>query len=740
MNWIDSGQFKIADRNGRHYVFRRSNAGNTEINIPASIITKGHAKKWLKNNPNKVTNPTRHKPLVGIRQPGMKQFERIINGKKMIGFVNKDGKPYYLPAGKKPIVLTPKPSNMVFKCNTNFFKRVRNSNGATGFKATALANHNKLYTVPSGKMSMKKGMAQLGKGTQGVVFLAYTSPKGTYPVTIKVIPHDKTIKQQTADIEFDIQKKLYALVPGNIPEPYAITHDCKGFIPVSSWKNNSKKNIFDYTKQTVVFSEYINGGSLPDWMNRMSTRLSDNFMQSLISQVLHTLLFIGKRIPTFRHNDLHLDNILVKQNSWTKFPTFILNDFGWAYMGKGTNPLVDSAKHAGKFGIGPKTSSRYDMHLFLNELHKWIQGHGGKDKYTKTMAFIEKHLPAGYLGSNNMYINESRLKYGSALPGLNSLSDIIKDKYVHSPRNYIKNVINVKNYQNKKRALHAANNIEKTYIKATPRTRAIIKNILSARRTKSVSPRTPANLGPNLPRVHRGRKRSAPRPVAKNITPKKINFDNINMNVSPRSFLKLSPTSRARVMAIRKAGGAKPKTQFLIIPKPPAPKPKTPPKSPTANRNAKLSKSMLKSNKFNSLRVRMLSPGRNENYYNRWDRAKQKAVNIVTNRLRRGLPAFTPSPPKPHRFPSPPKPPRVFSPSKPKPTGVSKIARRVAYKVKFESNGRMKIAGNSGRAAFVNGMAVSMELLRTIAARYGVDITGLRKKTEIANKIFRNNK
>ena len=41
MSWINSRQFTIADRNGRHYVFRRNNAGNTEINIPKTIVSKG---------------------------------------------------------------------------------------------------------------------------------------------------------------------------------------------------------------------------------------------------------------------------------------------------------------------------------------------------------------------------------------------------------------------------------------------------------------------------------------------------------------------------------------------------------------------------------------------------------------------------------------------------------------------------------------------------------------------------
>jgi hypothetical protein len=228
-------------------------------------------------------------------------------------------------------------------------------------------------------------------------------------------------------------------------------------------------------------------------MERMNGRLSDAFMQNLMSQVLHTLLFIGKRIPSFRHNDLHLENILVKQSSFTKFPTFVLNDFGWASMGRGSNPLVDGEKHSGRFGIGPKTSSRYDMHLFLNELHKWMQTHGGRSKYPKAFAFIEKHVPAGYLGSTNKYISESRLKYGIPYPGLSGLSDIVKDPYVLSPKKFLRNVMNTIQLKRKQDAIFkSTKNIEKLHNNnsTTPRTRAIIKNILNCHRLfNKINPR-----------------------------------------------------------------------------------------------------------------------------------------------------------------------------------------------------------------------------------------------------------
>jgi hypothetical protein len=853
MSWINARQFSIANsRNGtRHYVFRRTNAGNTEINIPKNITTKGKAIAWLKANPNKVKNPTSFKakrsPLKGVQAPGLRPFERIINGKKMIAFATKNGKTRYSPvrAGLvRAVALAPPKANRNYKCNTQFYKRVRNSNGATGFNSTlnqfvwhdgkAIRKH--LYTINNRRIPVTKGLGKLGKGTQGRVFLAYTTPKGDFPVTIKVIPHDKEHRKQSADTEFAIQKRLYKIIPGSIPEPYKILHDCKEFIPASSWAvNNKKANIFNYKDQTVTFTEYINGGSLPNWMNRMSSQLDDNFMQNLISQVLHILAFIQKRIPSFRHNDLHLDNILVKMSA-SKYPTYILNDFGWASIGPKSNPLVNGAKHAGTFGIGPLTSGRYDMHLFLNELHKWMQTHGGRAKFPKAFAFIEKYLPDGYRGSTNKHISESRLKYGDKAPALPTLRDIIRDSYVKAPKNIVNNTYNFLKLSQMKNKM-TKNNIEKILKSnsVTPRKRAIAqgkKNIMNEQiknptwmspvyaptnsnkkrylssskkpnpynayagyepphwkaqynnlqklRKRTHSPATPANNGGSKRRKTSSRKKATKSVNRNRTSPKKLNFSPYkNMKLSPRSFLKLSPRSRAammvkprgmpgqshailvvnksrrigsntvRPMFVMKASNNVPRLPFGMGPKPrPSPVKVSPKKSP----NFKPSASMLRSAKFNALRVKLTSPSSNmtgKNYQDRWNRAKIKAINFIANRVKRGLSPFPATPAKPaaqRRNSPPPAPaPRNRSPVNARLAALlertKKANRRSKYRTTYTpKTGRMKIEGNKGRLSYVNGTGVSLAYLKNIAAKYGVNISGLRSKESIANKIFRNNK
>jgi hypothetical protein len=813
MNWINSGHFQIADRNNRHYVFRRTNAGNTEINIPKNVVTKGRAKAWLKANPNKVKNPTSFKakrsPLKGVQAPGLRPFERIINGKKMIAIATKNGKTRYSPVrtgAVRGLVLPAAPkANRNYKCNTQFYKRVRNSNGKTGFNASLNMNMKisntltlkRLYTVTNRRIPVTKGLGKLGKGTQGRVFLAYTTPEGQWPVTIKVIPHDKEHRKQTADIEFGIQQKLHKIIPGSIPAPYKILHDCKEFIPASSWAGNKKTNLFNYKDQTVTFTEFIDGGSLPNWMNRMNAKLDDDFMQNLISQVLHILAFIQKRMPSFRHNDLHLDNILVKQNPNGKYPAYVLNDFGWASIGPKTNPLVNGAKHAETFGIGPITSSRYDMHLFLNELHKWLQTHGGRAKYPKAFAFIEKYVPDGYRGSTNKHIRESRLKYGDKASGLPSLRDIVRDPYVKAPKNLLNNTNSIFILRRKMNKL-TKNNLEKLLKSnsVTPRKLALAQktknirnnaiknptwmspvyvptssqkrmpnlnmlnmynpnapgymgpgkppnawkqqnNALLKMRKRTPSPATPANNGGSKRRKTSSRKKVA-KSVGRNRTsPKKINFSPYkNMKLSPRSFLKLTPRSRAAYMV--KARGNTTTRPVLV-------------KNVARTRGAPVERETFRMVPVPRTYLKVAGPGRNMRTVAKNSPARWAARKIVNEAIRKAIAANKkPSPPKPLRLRTP-TPPRRNSPRKP-PTPPSprlasimerskKANRRSKYRTTYTpKTGRMKIEGNKGRLSYVNGTGVSLDYLKQIARTYGVNITGLRSKVSIANKIFRNNK
>ena len=137
MSWVNSKQFTISNRNGRHYVFRRNNAGNAEINIPLKITTKAQARMWLKEHPNKVAAPNRYR------------------------------------SKRKPPV-------PVIKQNQNYFMNILRAKGEKHpWKMTCdvLRKTLKVRTV-------------LGKGRQGIVYFASRYSNKRCPFAIKIVPRD----------------------------------------------------------------------------------------------------------------------------------------------------------------------------------------------------------------------------------------------------------------------------------------------------------------------------------------------------------------------------------------------------------------------------------------------------------------------------------------------------------------------------------------------------------------------
>ena len=378
MSWVNSKQFTISNRNGRHYVFRRNNAGNAEINIPLKITTKAQARMWLKEHPNKVAAPNRYR------------------------------------SKRKPPV-------PVIKQNQNYFMNILRAKGEKHpWKMTCdvLRKTLKVRTV-------------LGKGRQGIVYFASRYSNKRCPFAIKIVPRDlnavKRSEPQPADIEYKIHSAINKVAPGGVVEIHQIM-SCKNFVNPSeiTMANVQNTKMFDKSDQSVILMEYCDGGSLASWLK--SHTLTDDTFHMIITSILKTLAKIQKTYPYFRHNDLHLENVFVNERG------FLIGDFGWARLEKnGTNPAVNSAngtRTASFWGVGPKTDPRYDHHLFLNEIRDWIIRHGGSAQFPKTLHFLDVAVPAGYRGSRDTHVSEWRLKYGDECTDLPSLTRIIRSKYI----------------------------------------------------------------------------------------------------------------------------------------------------------------------------------------------------------------------------------------------------------------------------------------------------------------------
>ena len=398
MSWVDARQFKIANRNGRHYVFRRNNAGNTEINIPKTITTKAEAVRWLKAHPNKVAKPNRYRG---------KRADRPLASYH----------PAYDPFA--PVLVNMRTSP------TNFFKY--ESPKYAGVPSPAKVNTPKTNLTASNFKKSLKDVHPIGAGRQG---RAYAARQGRSRFVLKVSPYDGAAKKrgepQPGDVEYAINTKCMKAAPKGVVKVYSQIH-ALGFVPAKNLKDipNLNKPYFDHSKQNIIVMELCEGGSLEDWLKKNAA--NDETMHQIIEQVLTTLQTLQSKYPYFRHNDLHTANIFVSRKRG-----FLIADFGWARLKEnGTNPAVNTANGtstASRYGVGPRTDARYDHHLFLNELLGLVLK--SPSKFPKTLAFLNKAVPHGYRGQTDTHVTEFRLKYEDPCPGLPSLDSLFRLPYL----------------------------------------------------------------------------------------------------------------------------------------------------------------------------------------------------------------------------------------------------------------------------------------------------------------------
>jgi len=710
MSWINSRQFTISNRNGRHYVFRRNNAGNTEINIPAHIVSKGQAIAWLKAHPNKVANPTRYKAKRGAVQPGgikLKPFERMVNGKKMVAFVNKEGKQYFRPAPPSP----PKKA-VQYKAipppHIKYHPGRKTPPGGWKYPAPKLHPYTKLPNItPKNEWAMScdqlksslDSMTPIGKGRQGIVFTAKQLGGNKRPFAVKVAPRDlmaaKRHEPQPVDVEFNIQDAVQILSP-NVVRVYKSMR-CENFITPTQMNMPNVQNAarYDKSKQGILLMEYASGGSLNDWLKKRA-HVTDGVMAHIISDVLKALFRIQKVYPDFRHNDLHMLNVFVADRG------FLLGDFGWSRLKKsGTNPAVNTAngtKTASFWGVGPNTDERYDHHLFLNEMLDWAMKHAPAD-HPAAIEFLKRAVPEGYRGETNSHVVQWRLKYGDPCAGLPSLAEILSHPFLSGKKRVTSP--NLKAAKAKLRLVKVKRISSLNLQKAKAQLKPVKKN------SKAV---TSAQL-----RRAKAKLKAAPRPKPKpritgyNLRAAKARLRKVR--ASPPKAVKKNFTART---ATRQNIGA-------VLQK---------------RKRAPIPREILRSNKFNRLveKIRTSQNGpANESYTNARYRARVKAINQVENRINRGLAAFSPSPaklPSPLSPLGPPPKPKPKAPSPPKPK-----AKNSNFKLS-PSSGRAKVKSNSsGRWVYAN-LHFSMEELKRMAANKGRNIKGLRSKAEIAKKLF----
>ncbi len=342
---------------------------------------------------------------------------------------------------------------------------------------TKSGKNSKILCRPSKFM---KTTNKIGKGEYGTVFRGKLSNKSNKYIVYKVLDYDKFRRangksydtEDLANVEFHVSRKLIEGGIKNVPKVYKIRGCNEGngnnTATAPRYEGKSEKKRVG----TILYSEFINGEDL----KHKYAKLNKEQCISLLVQTIHILCKIHTRFPSFRHHDLHLGNIMIKEvqrkliqcklpstytppnNSlFTKLTDdkvdfefdnagieVVLIDFGLSHIPEPgvsiSNPMVllPEQNTRGKglmkaHGIFKGSDQCYDVHFFLNSLY--LSSYNLKARAGPKMIFnfVREHLPSVFLGGNSDAIRNSRLRYnykGIGIPNYNTLLNTIHEKLI----------------------------------------------------------------------------------------------------------------------------------------------------------------------------------------------------------------------------------------------------------------------------------------------------------------------
>ena len=147
------------------------------------------------------------------------------------------------------------------------------------------------------------------------------------------------------------------------------------------------KNKEYYNNVSILISEWASYGDLMDFLRKKYTKFTLKHWKVLFFQIVSVLAVIHRKYPTFRHNDMKANNILVDKVPISKkynrymyeingqayvIPNVGFNiklwDFDFACIAGLVENAKVSAKWTSKINIKPVENKYYDLHYFFNTL------------------------------------------------------------------------------------------------------------------------------------------------------------------------------------------------------------------------------------------------------------------------------------------------------------------------------------------------------------------------------------
>lgn len=312
------------------------------------------------------------------------------------------------------------------------FHRISNKYEKGGFHLREIIDSNKppfrSKNYTKSEIIKNRGIAYLGKGKQGIVYIGCLDRDCKKEVAIKM--------GKNLNDEYKIMKKISAISP-HVVTPY---------------------NYMKCKDRDILYMEYFKGGSLFNWR---TNKITLEQYRNIIFQIIFTLFQILSKYPKFRHYDLHLDNILIDDMclSYQGKIQYIIDGKSYYIDPLGINPVIADFGMANRKGnpylklnggIGEGSDYRYDIHIFLNSLY------GRSFLPFEVRQFIEDIFPREYLGSlPTSKIKNYRLRHGVDHSKLPTKRQILNHPFFDPLKIPTTNILNIFSASNNKQNMVA---------------------------------------------------------------------------------------------------------------------------------------------------------------------------------------------------------------------------------------------------------------------------------------------
>jgi serine/threonine protein kinase len=311
------------------------------------------------------------------------------------------------------------------------------------------------YIIPKQYFKFTSIIEQLGgkltyikSGSTGHTFKAHNDDiNNNYNYAVKIVAYPK--KENYGDM-YDISRpenaevfmlKMLSYFVINKETPHIVLPICtfntaiKPFIKLSYdlFKNNKKFEQFIkrykrkeyYDNVSVLISEWANGGDLLDYVRANYETMKLIHWRVIFFQLISVLAVIQAKYPSFRHNDLKANNLLIhlielddtnKRTYKYKINggVYVVQNIGiqlkiWDFDFACIPGLVDNAKVSAEWtnniNIIPKKNQYYDVHYFFNTFTKkgfFPEFYTSPLIPEKAKEFVRRMVPEKYRTGDNV--------------------------------------------------------------------------------------------------------------------------------------------------------------------------------------------------------------------------------------------------------------------------------------------------------------------------------------------------